>query len=480
MKRHIVPVIIAALLVLAIPVTLVSIGFGLPSQFGETFYGEAAVMYRRLHESKRKKIVLIGNSAVAFGSRSDLIESEISGYDVINFGIYGAIGTKAMLDWSLNAIHEGDIVVILPEPYAQTSSLYFSAKDTWRAVDSDFSMLSNLSWDDGKLMIGCFTDYTSEKYQVFQGKKTVSAEGAYSRKAFEDGNGNNRGYMTFERPYNVMGGGYDKANVPVIDPSVYGPGFLDYLNNYAASVKQKGARAYFGFCPVNSLSLGADKQEKADRVYDYLYEHLTFPILGHPAKYFIDYRYFYDNNVHMNSAGAFIFTDLLAEDLKLELDIRHPSFIDLPAPPEIPASETTQGDNVDASMFEYETVQGATETYIRLTGLTEEGKQCVSLTVPSDYDGVPVREFTHAVFAGNETISRIVLPSNIHTLEDGIFNGCTRLAELVFRHDSITGLNAGLDFLFGADNCYIYLKKTVSVVDCAGGWERYLSRIRYY
>ena len=139
-----------------------------------------------------------------------------------------------------------------------------------------------------------------------------------------------------------------------------------------------------------------------------------------------------------------------------------------------------KGDNADADKFTYEILENATGKYVRLTGLTEEGKKAVELTLPSDYDGIPVRTFAVGVFAGNETISKVVLPSTISTIYDGSFEGAKRLNALVFEHDSVLAINMGQDFLKGADNCYIYVKTGVSTVDCAGGWARYSERIRYY
>ena len=117
---------------------------------------------------------------------------------------------------------------------------------------------------------------------------------------------------------------------------------------------------------------------------------------------------------------------------------------------------------------------------MRLTGLTAEGKTMTEITLPSDYDGVPVREFAPEVFSGNTTISRITLPQNISWLYDNSFDGAVRLSALVFEHDSVLGMTAGEDFLEGADNCSIYLKKGVSFAGCAGGWEKYQDRVVYY
>ena len=480
MKKRIPLIIVSAALLLSLPITLISVGFGMPSVFSDTYYGELATMYSKLRSQRYQKLVIIGNSAVAFGVRSDLLHNELPSYYTVNFGFYGAIGTKAMLDLSRNHIKSGDVVVLAVEPYEQTSSLYFSGEEMWRSADSDMSLLQGVTRDERGYMVGSFANYVAEKVKYSSSEEKPMNEGVYSASAFMDAKGDRLDYITYSRPYNVMSGGYDSANLPIIGKEVYGPGFIDYLNEYADYVASKGAKAYFGFTPVNALSVGENAERKADELYDYLRENLRFSIIGHPYKYFLDYRLFYDNNVHMNSAGMYYYTDLLAEDIKFALGMKPGTNTPLPEIPEMPPESVVDEDNSDLDKFEYEIVDGTTEKYARITRLSEAGKEVSSITVPSTYQGLPVREFDPSTFQGDKAISRIILPSNIRAIYNSSFAGATRLSALYFRHDSILGINVGTEFLEGADNCYLYLKSMVQIADCAGGWERYQNRIRIY
>ena len=479
MKKKIPLIIISFLLILALPITFISVGFGLPAVFADTYYGELAVMFHKLRDTKDRKVVFVGNSAVAFGLNSEIIEKELPGFRVVNFGLYGAIGTKTMLELSKVNINIGDIVVLCVEPYVQTSSLFFSSTETWRAMDSDMSMLNLLPKSVRSYMIGGFVGYTAEKVKYSSGENKPMNTGVYSRSSFIK-DGQDIDYINYDRPYNVMKGGYDNANLPIIDESVFGEGFIDYLNEYAKWINEKHAYLYYGFTPVNSLALGEDKQEKADKLYDYLSSKLTFPLLNNPSKYFLDYRYFYDNNVHLNTAGMFRYSDIMLEDLKLALNIKSRNDIPYYEPPEIPKEEAKDGSNEDIDKFTYEIVEGATENYVRITGLSELGKSASTLIIPATYEGLPVREFAKETFQNNKVVSRITLFANINTIYDQSFLGASRLTELYFEHDSILGISVGVNYLEGADACYIYIKKTVSIADCAGGWERYQNRIRYY
>lgn len=470
----------AILLIITMPVTIWIVGLALPRQMGETYYGELPYMFDRLRKTKGKKIVLIGNSSVAFGVRSDLLQAELPDYTVVNFGLYGAVGTKTMIDLSKVNISQGDIVVVLPEAYPQSSSLYFSARDTWRAIEGNSKMFRYIAKENRSAMVGAYPAYVQEKYAYYTGAKNPSAEGVYSQRAFLDEQGQEVGYMTYPRAYNVMSGGYDPTYELLPAQDTFQADFLAYVNNYNRYVQKKGATLYWGFTPLNQLVLAGTDEQTAQDQFDFLESKLDFEVLGYPLKYFLDHHWFYDNNVHMNSAGMYVYTDLLAEDLKLKLGVTTPNQITIPDMPQIPLGQIGQGDNSDANLFTYEVMGSGDSRFVRLTGLTEEGKKRTELTLPTDYDGVIVKELAQNVFKGNTTISKITLPQTIGTIYDRSFEGANRLSQLVFQHDSILGLNIGTNFLAGADRCLIYVKKGVNLVDCAGGWEQYQSRIRYY
>ena len=145
-KGLVISIIISSICLVAIPLTVLSFGFGIPAQFDETYYGELPYMFKRLKKADKGKIVLVGNSAIAFGARSDLLKEEL-GKEVVTFGLYGAIGTKAMMDLSKVGIKKGDMIVLSPEISEQGLSLYFSSENMWMAIDGHYDMLSYLAKD---------------------------------------------------------------------------------------------------------------------------------------------------------------------------------------------------------------------------------------------------------------------------------------------------------------------------------------------
>ena len=443
-------IIIAAL----IPVFFTVFGFATPAQYDETYYGELGYMYNRLKNTQGKKIVLIGNSSLAFGVRTDLIQAEFPDYEVVQLALYGAIGTKAMLDLSKVNICEGDIVILAPEQNEQAQSLFFSAENMWMAADGNFSMLAQIAKENMPSMVGNFPQFVSQKYgYIMQGSKpTVS--GVYQQSSFNDENGVEVGYMTFPREQNIMVGGYDANNVIDFSNGLTEE-FAAHINEYNRFVQSKGGTLYYGFSPVNELALAdGNDEETLYRYVQTLGQQLEFRVIGNPVDYVMDYEWFYDTNVHMNSAGMYVYTNRLVEDLKTELGISTANSIVIPEKPQIVPPETVEGNNADVDCFTYE----AYEDGVRITGLSEKGQEKTSLVIPTSYEGKSVICFEASVFAGNTKITEITVQENVRMLYDGSFEGCTRLTRLVLAHINPNTIGVGTELFIGADNCKIYVK----------------------
>ena len=100
-KRTVRRIVATALaVILAEQVFFLICGFGLPVQFGDTFMGELKSKYERLKETSGKRIVLVGGSGVAFDCDSALMDDFFPSYEIVNFGMYAGLGTKAVMDLS--------------------------------------------------------------------------------------------------------------------------------------------------------------------------------------------------------------------------------------------------------------------------------------------------------------------------------------------------------------------------------------------
>ena len=189
--------------------------------FQKTFYGAFLPKYDRLRSCQKKKVVVLGTSSVAFGIDSLLLEEELAhanfDYDVVGYGLYGALGTRLMMETALPFLQEGDIAVLSPELFPQTLSNYFSVIETYRAIEKDTRIFNSLSSDERTKMILGVPSYLSERHKY---EEPIESIGVYSASSF-----NARGDMTFERSANIMPYYFDvntplSFDIKMFDPSL--------------------------------------------------------------------------------------------------------------------------------------------------------------------------------------------------------------------------------------------------------------------
>lgn len=346
--------LILGLLLVSIPVSMVVGGFCMPSVFDESYYGELYEMYSRLKKTKEKKMVILGSSSVAFGLDTELLEQELHhvglNYTVCSFGLYGALGTKIMLDLSKDYINKEDIVIFAPEYIEQELSLYFSCEHTWKAMDGHFEMLSKLDKDNRKTMIGNYPKFVSEKQKYLKDGIKAKTNDIYNKSSFND-----KCNLVYERKFNEMDGGFDQNSLIKLDESIFDQNFISYVNDYANHVRKQKAEIYYAFSPMNAIAFDRFyTNEEIYNFYNFIQDSFNFRVIGNINDYIMEHEWFYDSNVHLNSSGAIVRTSQLLDDIKTELDIRLPSNIVMPEKPiDTSHKEVGEGDNSQVDNFEY-------------------------------------------------------------------------------------------------------------------------------
>lgn len=479
MKRTVFAIVIFLVALLSIPVTFIIIGFATPSQYALTYYGELGKMYENLRLTSGRKIVIIGTSNVAFGVDSALMSEELSAagadYEVVNFGLYGALGTKVMLDLSEQYIGEGDIVVFAPELNAQAMSTYFSATDMWYAADCDFSLLGGIAEENAAEMVGNFAGYVSSKFGCLTAGSPAQPSGVYASASFDE----NCDMKNAERPHNIMPGGVDSNSLIYFDETVISDDFVDYVNDYCASVSEKGATMLYSFAPMNEAAFSGYYEPEIEAYYEFVSENFDFNIISDPYDYVMEREWFYDSNFHLNASGMTVRTVRLLGDLKNWLGIRTPTDAELPEMPDLPEHEydDTEGNNDFAEFFVYE--DGADG--MRITGIAGGVTLPSEITVPYSYGGRTITSFDADVFAGNGEIEEIVIQDNIVSLQNGSFDGCTSLKRIILLQADPSAIGVGQGLLTGADNCRIYVPAD-SYSAYAGNyfWSNYAGRLEIY
>ena len=400
-------------------------GFGLPVQFGDTFMGELKSKYERLKETSGKRIVLVGGSGVAFDCDSALMDDFFPSYEIVNFGMYAGLGTKAVMDLSENYIHEGDIVILSPEQSEQTFSDYFNGEYMWQAADGAFGMLRDLKSENFEAMLGNFPRFALEKLNYVMKGQKPQTDSIYQKKSF-----NTYGDIELDTcRENILPNGYDVNQKVRFTEDVVQPEFMDYMNDWAKRLEKKGAVVWYRYCPVNKLSV-EDMDDLA--AYDvFLRQKLDFPVIGNPENSLMEAEWFFDTNFHLNQPGKEVNTVQLIRDMKAMLGDDRAVTVELPEKP-----HRTWGD-----------VSAETRIWTAKDSETYQGEET------------------------------IVIPENVTQIEDYAFSNCAGLKQIVLEQKDPSKCIVGQHLLDGTGAEILVPQMSVDSYKRNYFWSVYVGRI---
>ena len=425
-KRTVRRIVATALaVILAEQVFFLICGFGLPVQFGDTFMGELKSKYERLKETSGKRIVLVGGSGVAFDCDSALMDDFFPSYEIVNFGMYAGLGTKAVMDLSENYIHEGDIVILSPEQSEQTFSDYFNGEYMWQAADGAFGMLRDLKSENFEAMLGNFPRFALEKLNYVMKGQKPQTDSIYQKKSF-----NTYGDIELDTcRENILPNGYDVNQKVRFTEDVVQPKFMDYMNDWAKRLEKKGAVVWYRYCPVNKLSV-EDMDDLA--AYDvFLRQKLDFPVIGNPENSLMEAEWFFDTNFHLNQPGKEVNTVQLIRDMKAILGDDRAVTVELPEKP-----HRTWGD-----------VSAETRIWTAKDSETYQGEET------------------------------IVIPENVTQIEDYAFSNCAGLKQIVLEQKDPSKCIVGQHLLDGTGAEILVPQMSVDSYKRNYFWSVYAGRI---
>lgn len=425
-KRTVRRIVATALaVILAEQVFFLICGFGLPVQFGDTFMGELKSKYERLKETSGKRIVLVGGSGVAFDCDSALMDDFFPSYEIVNFGMYAGLGTKAVMDLFENYIHEGDIVILSPEQSEQTFSDYFNGEYIWQAADGAFGMLRDLKSENFEAMLGNFPRFALEKLNYVMKGQKPQTDSIYQKKSF-----NTYGDIELDTcRENILPNGYDVNQKVRFTEDVVQPEFMDYMNDWAKRLEKKGAVVWYRYCPVNKLSV-EDMDDLA--AYDvFLRQKLDFPVIGNPENSLMEAEWFFDTNFHLNQPGKEVNTVQLIRDMKAMLRDDRAVTVELPEKPHRTWGEVSA------------------ETRIWTAKDSE-------------------------TYQGEETI---VIPENVTQIEDYAFSNCAGLKQIVLEQKDPSKCIVGQHLLDGTGAEILVPQMSVDSYKRNYFWSVYAGRI---
>ena len=268
-----------------------------------------------LKNSPSPKIILVGNSNLAFGINSELIEAEFD-MPVVNLGLHGSLGNAFHESMAHDYINKGDIVIVCHSTYKDYGNL-IDCELAWITLENHFNLYHFVNHRDYVKLARAFLSYIYKATHLFisiQGnQKTVSS---YSRQSF-----NQYGDNVFPRKYDSELTKKLTPNKPEINDCCINR--LNRLNDYC---KSKGANLLIGGVPI----LCHNKNEDVIFYKDFekqLQNQLKCEIISDFTDYLYDETLFFDTNLHLTNEGAEIRTKQLINDLKLYFDNNHKNTI---------------------------------------------------------------------------------------------------------------------------------------------------------
>lgn len=504
-----------------------------PNQYNKTYLAEFNDKYNLLNSTNEKKIVFVGGSSLPFGLRSDLVEQEIPGYKVVNFGLYATLGTKFMMDMSKSNINEGDIVILSPELNSQTYSLYFNPTAVLQACDGFSFKYKYLSIGDNLKLAYNYDNFAREKLNYSRDNNAPDPIGIYRHDSF-----NSYGDIEVERKNNIMNNGVDSTMKITTTNELLNDEFISYVNSYIDYVRNRKAKIYFNFSPCNELAISSSKKTR-DEFQGNLDLKIKCDLLSNLDDCIIDYRYFYDTNFHLNSSGAIFYTSLLINNFKMKLNMEvankssngsnnEPTIsivvpnisgdnnstyintniptitqqtentnkgqgITIPEPPKtedeevvepIPAGDKTDFDKYNGEpnndyvdYFNYRLVGSS----YQITGIKQEYKNIEKVILPSTYNGMNITTIVSNSLYGCINLKEVYIGKTYKVFEENSFNGCISLGKIyLFETDGNKLSPASSGLLNGTSKSIkIYIPTGANYLS-GYTWSNYASYFEYF
>lgn len=278
------------------------------SQYDKSYVAALIEKVDRLKSIDKPKIVLVGNSNLAFGICSEEIEKELK-MPVVNLGLHGSLGNAFHERVAKLGIKKDDIVIVCHTNYDDESTI-LNYPLAWITYDchKEFLKLFGIK-DYWNLFCSC-PDYLRESFYRWKYGEQNENLGVYSRSSF-----NKYGDIVY-RPLS----GKHSADVIFAEDGGEIPGInntcikrLNRLNKYCiaheATLLLAGYPIAYGEYTEYTKSDFQFFQEKIEKKID-------CEVISNFTDYFFPYDYFYDTKYHLTEEGAKVRTKQLIMDLK--------------------------------------------------------------------------------------------------------------------------------------------------------------------
>ncbi len=259
----------------------------------------------RLRSLESPKIVLVGDSNLAYGMDSAVLEERF-GMPVVNLGLHGGLGNEFHERMVRGEIGEGDVIIISHTSFGDPGGVSEPLL-TWITVEDHFDLWPVIP-EQGRLRML----KTLPKYAVrcaglaITGKGNLATNDTYRRDAF-----NEYGDVAAYRPDGI----HEKSGAPHTGLPGVSEICAGRLNRLYEECLRNKASCYITVYPVMDDGQ-APSPEAFDEVMAGLEELTDCPVISRFADYYFPPEYFFNTAYHMTTDGAHARALQLADDLE--------------------------------------------------------------------------------------------------------------------------------------------------------------------
>lgn len=259
---------------------------------------------KRLESLEGAKITLVGNSNLAFGINSPLLE-ELTGVQVANMGLHGGVGNVFNEQAAKINIHEGDLIILSPSSFNDNDRVK-NPELAWITIENHLSMWRFIRLKDIPDMAMAYPTYLKKCINMWaNGTGNRDTEPIYSRTKY-----NEYGDNIYPRTGNTEDLDLSYVGLPMISEE-----YVNRINRLNEYVKERGATLLIAAYPI-AWHEGAPSKEEYATFENDLKSRVDCAVISDYTEYCFDTKYFFNTYLHLTEEGAKMRTELLAKDIK--------------------------------------------------------------------------------------------------------------------------------------------------------------------
>ena len=310
MKRFLMKVVLFIALICIIMLGIVGFDrYIIGGQYKLGYQASLVDKIERLENINESKIILVGNSNLAFGIYSDQIEEDI-GMPVVNLGLHGGLGNAYHEEIAKLNINEGDIVIVCHTNY-EDEDVISDPELAWVTYDYNEKVWPIIRKKDYLTMLKAYPAYLRDSYFLWiTGRGNLETGDVYSRSAF-----NQYGDVIAKDDAEQMNTDeFFKENIISV-PSINDT-CINRLNNLNQYCKDRGATLLIAGYPIAYGEYSEFSEKDFDVFQSELASRFDGVVISDYSDYFFPYDYFYNTELHLNEKGANARTKQLIKDIK--------------------------------------------------------------------------------------------------------------------------------------------------------------------